>query len=416
MFKTKANVSESALPQGNSFFSRLRGDKSVWAATALLALFSFLPIYSASSNLAYLYGGNGDTFKFLFTHFAHIFLGFVVMYIIHRVPYHYFKGLSILGIPIVIVLLIYTWMQGTTVQGASASRWIMIPFINKSFQSSSLALIVLMVYVARYLSKIKDKEVTFKESLLPLWLPVALVVGLVLPSNFSTAGIIFSMVLILAFIGGYPFKYLLYVVGAGVVALIFFVLMIKAFPEIMPNRVDTWSNRIESFFDKEGVTDNYQVERSKIAISRGGITGVGVGKSVERNFLPQSSSDFIYAIIVEEMGLVGGFFVILLYLWLLYRFILISTKSDSVFGKLLVIAVGLPIIFQAFINMAVAVNLFPVTGQTLPLISDGGTSIWMTCAAIGLILGVSVKRGKDDEDEIKEISEDNPLEILSEAI
>src|SRR5699024_8092931 len=194
-----------------------------------------------------------------------------------------------------------------------------------------------------------------------------------------------------------PFKYLLYVMGAGIIVLTLFILMVEAFPEVMPNRVDTWKNRVESFFDEEGVTDNYQVEHSKIAISRGGITGVGIGKSVERNFLPQSSSDFIYSIIIEEMGLIGGFGVILLYLWLLYRFILISTKSSTVFGKLVVMAVGLPIIFQAFINMAVAVNLLPVTGQTLPLISDGGTSIWMTCSAIGIMLGVSVKREAEDQ-------------------
>lgn len=416
MRKVNSTMSETSLKETGGFFSRLKGDKSVWAVAALLALFSFLPIYSASSNLAYLYGGNGDTFKFLFTHFVHLFLGFVIMFVVHRVPYHYFKGLSILGIPIVVVLLVYTLMQGTTVQGASASRWITIPFINKSFQSSSLALIVLMVYVARYLSKTKDQHITFKESILPLWVPVALIVGLVLPSNFSTAAIIFMMVLLLAFIGGYPFKYLCFMVGIGLFTLALFILLAKAFPEVMPNRVDTWTSRLESFFDKDETTDNYQIERSKIAISRGGITGVGVGKSVERNFLPQSSSDFIYAIIVEEMGLIGGFGVILLYLWLLYRFVLISTKAESTFGKLVVMAVGLPIIFQAFINMAVAVHLLPVTGQTLPLISDGGTSIWMTCAAIGMVLGVSIKREELDKIKQEEELEDNPLEILSEAI
>lgn len=265
-----------------------------------------------------------------------------------------------------------------------------------------------MVYVARYLSKTKDQHLTFKESILPLWVPVALIVGLVLPSNFSTAAIIFMMVLLLAFIGGYPFKYLLFIVGIGLFTLGLFILMAKAFPEVMPNRVDTWTSRLESFLDNDETTDNYQIERSKIAISRGGITGVGIGKSVERNFLPQSSSDFIYAIIVEEMGLIGGFGVILLYLWLLYRFVLISTKAESAFGKLVVMAVGLPIIFQAFINMAVAVHLLPVTGQTLPLISDGGTSIWMTCAAIGMVLGVSIKKEEQDKIKQEEELEDNP--------
>lgn len=398
-----------------NFFSRLKGDKSIWAVTALLAIFSFIPIYSASSNLAYLYG-NGDTFQYLFTHLVHIFLGFVVVYAVHRIPYHYFRGLSILGIPIIIGLLIYTLAQGTTIQGASASRWITIPFIEKSFQTSTLAAVVLMVYVARYLSKAKNKEVSFKESILPLWLPVVAVVGLILPANFSTAAILFSMVLMLCFIGGYKLKYLLFIVGAGICVLGIFVLAAKAFPGIMPNRIDTWTNRIENYMDDKGTGDDYQIEKSKIAIARGGITGVGIGKSVERNFLPQSSSDFIFAIIVEEMGLIGGLGVMILYLWLLFRFIIIATKASTIFGQLLVIGVGIPIIFQAFINMAVTVQLFPVTGQTLPLISDGGSSIWMTCVAIGIVLSVSVKREKQEEKEVEQENKENPLQVLSEAI
>ena len=398
-----------------TLFSNLKGDKSVWAATALLAVFSFIPIYSASSNLAYLYG-DGSTIQYLTGHFIHIFLGFILMFMVHKIPYQYFKGLSILIVPVVILLLVYTIGQGTVIQGAGASRWITIPIINKSFQTSALATVVLMIYVARYLSKVKNDDFSFKESLLPLWLPVLLIVGLILPANFSTAAISFSMVLLLCFIGGYPFKYLMYIVGVGVVVLGIFVLFSKAFPEIMPNRIDTWANRIENFMDGENAKDDYQIEKSKMAIARGGITGAGIGKSIERNFLPQSSSDFIFAIIVEEMGLIGGFGVMLIYLWLLFRFVVISTKADSIFGKLLVIGVGLPIIFQAFINMAVAVQLFPVTGQTLPLISDGGTSIWMTCVAIGIVLGVSVKREKNKQKEVENTENENPLEILSEAI
>jgi|SRR5690625_716293 len=401
--------------QMNFFFSKLKGDKSVWAATALLAVFSFLPIYSASSNLAYLYG-DGSTIQYLFGHFIHIFFGFVIMFGVHKIPYQYFKGLSILTMPVIIGLLIYTLSQGTIIQGAGASRWITIPFINKSFQTSALATVVLMIYVARYLSKIKDKDITFKESIFPLWLPVLFVVGLILPANFSTAAISFFMVIMLCFIGGYPIKYITYIVGIGVVALGIFILFAKAFPEVMPHRIDTWTNRIENFMAGENAKDDYQIEKSKMAIARGGITGVGVGKSIERNFLPQSSSDFIFAIIVEEMGLIGGFGVMIAYLWLLFRFVIISTKAETVFGKLLVIGVGLPIIFQAFINMAVAVHLFPVTGQTLPLISDGGSSIWMTCAAIGIVLGVSQKRDQIKEKELEEKQSENPLEILSEAI
>ncbi len=408
-------MSETGKISVRSFFSQLKGDKSVWAVTALLAIFSFLPIYSASSNPAYLYG-DGDIFQYLLTHFMHLFLGFIMIYAIHRIPYHYFRGLSILGIPIIVVLLIYTLAQGTTIDGANASRWITIPIINKSFQTSTVAFVILLVYVARYLSKIKDKDVSFKESILPLWVPVVAVVGLILPANFSTAAIIFAMVLMLTFVGGYKIKYLCYILGFGILALGLFVLSAKAFPEVMPSRVATWESRIENFINGEAEGDNYQIQRSKIAIARGGVTGVGLGKSVERNFLPQSSSDFIFAIIVEEMGLIGGFFVMLLYLWLLIRFIVIATKSETVFGKLMVIGVGLPIIFQAFINMAVTVSLFPVTGQTLPLISDGGSSIWMTCVAIGLVLSVSVKHKHKTEQEIQEEDSDNPLEVLSEAV
>jgi len=400
-------------------FSYLKGDKVIWAVTALLAVFSFIPVYSASSNLAYLYG-DGDTFRYLITHFVHLFLGFVIIYAIHRIPYHYFKGLSILLMPVVLVLLVYTLAQGTTIGGANASRWITIPIINKTFQTSTLASVVLMIYVARYLSKIQDKKLTFKETILPLWLPVGVILMLILPANFSTTAIIFLMVTALVFLGGYPLKYIGIIIGAGIVFLTLFGLSAKAFPGVFPNRVDTWISRVENFANDENTEADYQIERAKIAIARGGIAGEGIGKSIQRNFLPQSSSDFIYAIIVEEMGLIGAFGVMLAYLFILFRLVIISTKAPTIFGKLLVVAVGLPIIFQALINMAVAVELFPVTGQTLPLISSGGSSIWMTCLALGIVQSVAAKREeiKKQEDALTEMGEenDNPLEILSEAI
>ena len=220
------------------------------------------------------------------------------------------------------------------------------------------------------------------------------------------------------FLGGYPIKYLMAIVGAGIVMLSIFVLTAKAFPGLLPNRVDTWSSRIETFFDDEEAAEQYQVEKAKIAIAQGGITGTGIGKSVQRNFLPQSSSDFIYAIIVEEMGLIGAFGVMLAYLLLLFRIVIVATKANSIFGKLVVMGVGLPVVFQALINMGVAVELFPVTGQTLPLVSSGGTSIWMTCIALGIILSVSAKREeiKESENQGIEGEEENPLDILSEAI
>ncbi len=394
------------------FFQNINGDKAIWAVAALLALFSFLPVYSASSNLVYVVG-NGTTVGHLVKHALLLFLGFGIIYGVHKIPTHFFKGLSLIAMPIVLVLLVFVLAQGTSVGGTNASRWIRIPFVGFGFQPSNLAAVVLMIYVARYLSKIKDVKVTFKESILPLWLPVFLVVILILPANFSTAGIIFSMVLVLCFLGGYPIKYLLGIVGTGILCLTLFILTVKAAPDLFPNRVDTWMSRIDSFSNPEDSEANYQIERAKIAIATGGVVGKGAGKSVQKNFLPQSSSDFIYAIIVEEYGLVGGFALMFFYLFLFFRIIVVANGSTTIFSKLLVLGVGLPIIFQAMINMAVAVELFPVTGQNLPLISSGGTSTWMTCLAIGIILSASNKDLAMDKKNYADIDENNPLEVLS---
>ncbi|SRX74629.1 FtsW/RodA/SpoVE family cell cycle protein [Aequorivita antarctica] len=394
-----------------NIFHYIQGDRAIWGIVGLLALFSFLPVYSSSSNLAYLYG-DGSTLPYLFRHFAHLVLGFAILYGVHKIPYNYFRGLSIIAIPVVILLLIITMAEGTTIEGANASRWIRVPFVGVTFQTSTLAGVVLMTYVARYLSRIKDKTVTFKETILPLWVPVFIVLALILPANFSTTAIFFSMIVMLVFVGGYPLRYLGIILGAGLIFLTLFVLAAKAFPGVFPNRVDTWISRVENFSDNKDTEADYQIEKAKIAIASGGVTGLGPGKSVQKNFLPQSSSDFIYAIIVEEFGLIGGLFLMVLYLFLLFRIVIVAHKSTSVFGKLLVIGVGMPIVFRALINMAVAVELFPVTGQNLPLISSGGTSIWMTCLALGMVLSVSAKR----EVSVKEEKEENPLDILSEAI
>ncbi|WP_373073926.1 FtsW/RodA/SpoVE family cell cycle protein [Zeaxanthinibacter enoshimensis] len=392
-------------------FQNIKGDKVIWAVVALLALFSFLPVYSASSNLVYVVG-TGTTIGYLLKHAMLLFLGFGIIFAVHKIPTHFFKGLSIIAMPVVLVLLVYTLAQGTTIDGANASRWIRLPVVGISFQTSNLAAVVLMIYVARYLTKVKDKVVTYKESLLPLWIPVFLVIMLILPANFSTAAIIFFMVMVLCFMGGYPIKYLLGMVGAGIAMLCIFILLAKAVPDLIPNRIDTWVSRIESFWDPADTESDYQIEKAKIAIATGGIMGNGAGKSVMKNFLPQSSSDFIYAIIIEEYGLLGGLALLFFYMLLLFRIVVVANAHESIFGKLLVVGVGIPIVFQALINMAVAVELFPVTGQTLPLISSGGTSIWMTCLAIGIILSASIKREKKAEETV-ENDETNPLEILS---
>ncbi len=398
----------------NEFFRNIKGDRTIWAIIGALALFSFLPVYSASTNLVYV-AGTGTTLGYLVKHALLLVLGFGIVYATHKIPYRYFSGLSVLILPLVILLLVYTLTQGTVIDGANASRWIRIPFVGIGFQTSTLASVVLMIYVARYLSRNKDKEIRFKESMLYLWIPVGVVLALILPANFSTTAICFAMILVLCFLGGYPFKYLAAIVGAGVLALALFILSAQAFPDAMKNsRVGTWSSRIENFASGNE-EDNYQAEKAKIAIASGEIYGKGPGKSVQKNFLPQSSSDFIYAIIGEEFGLIGAIMIIILYLGLLFRLVIIATKTSTIFGTLLVLGVGLPIIFQALINMAVAVGLFPVTGQPLPLVSTGGTSIWMTCFAIGIVLSVSARDEVQEEKSVKKELE-NPLDILHEAV
>ena len=378
----------------------ISGDKVLWGTLSLMALFSFLPIFSSSSNLVYVIG-TGTPLGYLFKHFIILSIGFLLMISVHKIPYTYFKGISILMMPLTILLLIYTASQGTLIDGANASRWLKIPLIGLSFQTSSLAIVVLMVYVANYLSKIHIKKLKFKDSIIPLWTPVIFILLLILPSNFSTVIIIFISVILLAFLAGYPLKYLSIIITFSIICLVFFILIAKSYPELIPNRIDTWISRIENFSSStESGSESYQVERAKIAISTGEIFGLGAGKSVMKNFLPQSSSDFIYAIIVEEYGLIGGVFVIILYLLLLFRILVVSYKAKSFFGKLITISVGLPIIIQAFLNIGVAVNIFPVTGQTLPLISSGGTSVWMTCISFGIILSVSSFYLNDEKNKV----------------
>jgi len=392
----------------------ISGDRTIWAIVAVLAIFSFLPVYSASTNLVGVVG-KGTTLGYLLKHAMLLILGFVIIYATHKIPYRYFSGLSVLLIPVVLVLLAYTLYQGNTISGINASRWISIPFVGIGFQTSTLASVVVMMYLARYLAKNKENKIEFKQSLLQLWLPIGLVLALILPANFSTTAIIFSMVLIIAFLGGYPIKYIGAILGIGILILTLFILTAKAFPDSIKNsRIETWSNRIENFSNPDE-EENYQAEKAKLAIASGEIHGKGPGKSIQKNFLPQSSSDFIYAIIVEEFGLIGGITLLLLFLGLLFRIVIVATKTESIFGTLLVLGVGIPIIFQALINMAVAVGLFPVTGQPLPLISTGGTSIWMTCFAIGIILSVSAVR-EEEIDADKKKNDDNPLTILHEAI
>ena len=368
-----------------SLIGSLKGDKIIWIVVLSLSIFSFLPVYSASSNF-----GVNLIFSSVFKHVAIIFIGIIIMYATHLIDYKYLRGLSLIILPLAILLLFITALQGNEIDGANASRWISIPLINISFQPSSIASIFLLIYTSNYISKTHEKKLNFSNSFIKLWLPIFLVVMLVLPSNFSTAFMIFSLCLILIFIGQYPIKNILLIVLSIVTLATSFVGLSKKYPEMLPNRVDTWSNRIENFINPSIDNDaNYQINRAKAAIATGSLFGVGAGKSSMKYILPQSTSDFIFSIITEEYGLFVSIIILLLYIILLFRIVIIAYKAKNSFGQLVSLAVGLPIVFQALINMGVAVQLFPVTGQPLPLISTGGTSIWTTFFAFGVLLSVS---------------------------
>lgn len=361
----------------------IKGDKYIWAIAILLSLVSIVLVYSASSHLAFAYK-QGNTLSFLFKHLMHLGIGFFIMWLLSKVPYKYFYNTSILIFIIAVILVIWAVTSGESIGGANASRWIRVA--GFSFQPSELAKVALFVLLARNLVHFKAKLQSLKSSFLPILAPVILVCGLILPSNFSTSAMIFMISFLIMFVGRYSLKWLgiMLLIGVGSIGL--FYTVVTNYPNIS-NRVATWNSRIECYFDDN--CKSYQVNQAEMAIARGGIWGQGPGKSVQKYFLPQSSSDFVYAVIVEEYGRIGGLFVIVLYLCLLFRVLRIASKSDDDFAILLVIGLGMSIISQAFINMAVAVNLLPVTGQTLPLISAGGSSVWMTCAALGLILSIS---------------------------
>jgi cell division protein FtsW len=364
------------------------GDKVLLVIILLLSLFSFFPVFSSSSYLSYVIDGSSPIF-YLVKHFIVILFGLLLMMSIKLVPHKLFRGMSIILLPIGLLLLIYTLSQGTTIGGSAASRWIDIPFVGISFQTSSLAAIILITYTARYLSKVDLSNTKFKETIIPLWLPIFAYTFLILPSNLSSAVLIFSSLILILFISGFPITHLLKMfLILGFLSTIFFFLA-KTFPHQFPNRIDTWVSRIENFNSNDNLDASYQIQRAKIAINNGGLIGVGAGKSIMKNHLPQSNSDFIFAIIVEEYGIAGGSLIIILYTLMFFRILVITHKAEDRFGKILVSGLGIFIIIQAFTNISVATQVIPVTGQNLPLISSGGSSAWMTCISLGMILSVS---------------------------
>ena len=374
-----------------------KGDKVLWAVIILISLFSIFPVYSASTNLQYIVN-TGTTTSHLVKHALFVISGLVIMKFVGAVKYEYIGKLSSILLVITIFLLLVTMFTGQKIDGASASRWLKIPGTPISFQPSTFAYLMLIIYICRYLTKKIDRERLPAENILYLFVPVLLVFLLVGKDNGSTAVMILIVSVVVMFIGQFPSKYIFGVLGVSAVLIALFMFVALKTDLIKNNRVHTWMSRIETFSNTSKIDNiedeslkakNYQVNQAKAAIVHGGFLGVGPGKSALKQTLPQSVSDFIFAIIVEEYGLIGAFVLIGLYFIMMMRIVIIASKMPAFFGALLVLSMGIMIFVQLAINIAVAVNIIPVTGQPLPLISYGGTSMLVTYLQLGIILNVS---------------------------
>lgn len=380
------------------FLGRTRGDMVIWVCVLALSFVGLLAVYSSIGTLAYRSKG-GNTEFYLLKQLIFIGLGLFLMYLCHLIDYRYYSRIGQVLLWITPALLLYTLLFGTEIN--DARRWITLPGLGFTIQTSDLAKLALIMYIARYLAMKQEEITSFKGSFLPILGWITVTCALIAPANLSTALVLFATSLIILFIGRIPLLHLLLVVGSVVVAvLIIGFLVMKAPDEQISKiaRLKTWKSRIENFSKAREATSggqvlmddaSYQVVQAKIAIAGSGIIGRGPGNSVQRNFLPSPYADFIYAIIIEEYGLLGGLFVISLYLILMFRCLRIVVRTPKAFGALLAVGLAFSLVLQAFINMGVAVNLFPVTGLALPLISMGGSSMIFTSIALGIILSVS---------------------------
>ncbi len=359
-----------------------RGDRGIWAVMGILAVASVLAVYSSTSSLAFGRGG-GDTEYYLLKHTIFLVMSIGAAWLASMVPFKkYLRYAPILWL-LSVVLLLATMLFGLEIN--EARRWLQLPIIGMSFQPSEFAKIALILYVAAQIASRQEAIKGFREAFLPLLVPIIVVVGLIAPSDLSTAALLFGVCLIMLFIGRVDWKYIALLIGAAVMFLLILLALESVFPDLL--RVDTWKSRIEEFlYQPEG---GYQVQQAKMAIARGYIFGEGPGSSIQRNFLPYPYADFIFAIIAEEYGLMGAAFIIMVYLFLLWRVVVIATRSTSVFAAMVTVGLGLNIVVQAFMNIAVSVQLVPVTGLTLPLISMGGSSVLITSIAIGILLSAS---------------------------
>lgn len=364
-------------------FKYLKGDKVIWAVVLFLSIVSLLAVYSSTGTLAYRFQG-GNTTYYILKHSSIMIVSLAIIFITHMIPYKFYSRLSQLFLFVSIILLVITLIMGTTIN--EASRWLTLPGLGFTIQTSDFAKLSLIMYLARLLSLKQYEKKDSHDSFVRLLVPIILVCGLIMPANLSTSIILFATCIILMFIGRVRSVYLIGLIAAGLVLLSLFIAV--AMYSQSEGRLGTWRSRIDSFVTKSG-DGNYQVEQSKIAIATGGVFGKGPGNSTQRNFLPHPYSDFIYAIIIEEYGLAGGVIMLFFYLWLLYRGVLIVKRSSRTFPAFLATGLTLSIVIQAVINMAVVVNIFPVTGQPLPLVSMGGSSLVFTSIALGIILSVS---------------------------
>ncbi|WP_431211875.1 FtsW/RodA/SpoVE family cell cycle protein [Puia sp. P3] len=386
----------------------------------LLAVVSLLVVYSSTGLLAYkMYKGNTEVY--LFKQFAFIMVGVLIIYFAHQVNYTMYSKVARILFLVSIPLLFYTLFFGVKLN--EGSRWIRLPIINMTFQTSDLAKLALFMYLSRLLSKKQDTIKDFRTGFLPVITPVAIICILIAPANLSAALLIGATSLMLLFIGRVSAKHLLLTVLIAAIPLAILVSAavirhksnggVTEKPRVegrsrLSVRVDTWISRVETFVygDKSTNDDkNYQTNQAKIAIAKGGILGLGPGNSQQRNFLPHPYSDFIFAIIIEEYGIVGGLFIVLIYLVFLLRSIRIFRRCPFAFGAFLALGLSFTLVIQALANMAVNVNLFPVTGVTLPLVSMGGSSFLFTCLAIGIILSVARNAEQNENDETKDMEE-----------
>jgi cell division protein FtsW len=385
-----------------------KGDRVIWGLVVLFMFYSLLAVYSSSVGVAFMkYSGN--TTYFLRTQFIMLVLSLTIIVVVHYLPYRIYFSLAGLFLIISVGLLVLTFAFGSRVN--EATRWLVIPGTGFSLQTSDVAKVALVLYLARSLAKFQNELNNFMLVTRNFIFPVAVICGLILPENLSTALMIFGISMIIMFIGRVPFRFLLTYVGLGVAGVVLFALLLTVVRK--DNRVQVWKNRIEHFFSGTSDEDNdYQANQAKIAISTGGLFGKAPGKSTQRNMLPQSNSDFIFAIIIEEYGLLfGAIPLILAYMILLFRGITISKKCETAFPAYMVMGLIVMIVVQAMLNMMVAVGLFPVTGQTLPMVSWGRTSVLMMSFSIGAILSVSrvvnarIKKEELPEEEVTDEGE-----------